>query len=188
MALAARTYRKLVLRPDLGDIERIESKLRWVGFFWLHDLDVRSPGDRLPFLDRSPKIAFRVVWILATVLQGFVGAKLLLAVVRKEVVFDVHKLATLVHPRACSFFSQCRPKYPSLPLEGVAAIAMLVSPSNWRAVVAEEHQPSVVTGNSQSSISRSKTGLRTLQVNWQASQRVSYGQGRNSAGCGSGSE
>lgn len=49
--LAARTHRKLVLRPDLGDIERIESKLRWVGFFWFHDLDVRGPGDRLPFLD-----------------------------------------------------------------------------------------------------------------------------------------
>lgn len=83
-----------------------------------------------------------VIRIFAHEACGFVGSELLLAMVRKEVVFHIYKLAFFIDPGGQDEYeahSCWEPVVFCLPFECVAAVSMLVSPALWSAVVAEEH-------------------------------------------------
>lgn len=120
-------YRELSTRPDFGDIEGVKAKLIWIRLLWLHDLHFGSPLNLATGLNDVPQLHLRIVGVLTRNANGLWLGELLLAVLGEEVVLDVHELAGLVYP-----------------LEGVAAVAVLVDPSVWRAVIREEHQTSVV--------------------------------------------
>jgi len=119
--------RELLARPDLGHIEGVESKLSWVGLFGLHCLDVCSPLRILLGLDLLIQLALGVVWVFATETVCLLTSELLLTVLGKEGVLDVHKLALGIHP-----------------LEGVTAVSVLLGESIWSAVVTEEHHASMI--------------------------------------------
>lgn len=61
-----------------------------------------------------------------------------------------------------------------VPSEGMAAVAVLVSPSNWRAVVAEVHQSSVVSEivSCAKSLNLGKSDIPLRRIGKQIKQRV----------------
>lgn len=118
---------ELLARPDLCHVEGIEAELVWVGILGLHHLDVRSPYNLLSVFNDFVKIALRVVRILAAHLRCLLLGELLLAVLGDEVILDVDKLSFLVDP-----------------LEGVATVAVIEAPSLGCAMIAEEHETSVI--------------------------------------------
>lgn len=106
--LAKVVHWELISGPDLGDVERIESERFWVGVFRLHDLHLGRPLDLAAVLDDLPEVALAVVWVLARDADSFWLGELLLAMLGNEVVFDVDKLALLVHPLESMTAVSCR--------------------------------------------------------------------------------
>jgi hypothetical protein len=118
---------KLRARPDLSDIKWIETKLVWIGILRFHNLNHSSIFDLFATFDGLPKIALRVIWIFTTHLCGFLLSELLLAVLRNEVIFDVHELAFGVYP-----------------FEGMAPVSVETAPSLRGAMITEEHEAGMV--------------------------------------------
>jgi hypothetical protein len=119
--------RELLARPDLGYIEGVKSKLSWVSLFGLHRLNVCGPLRVLLCLNLLVKLPLGVVWVLATKTVCLLARELLLTVLGKEGVLDVHKLSSSVDP-----------------LEGVATVSVLLGETIWSAVVTEEHHTSMI--------------------------------------------
>lgn len=118
---------ELLARPDLGDIKGIKAKLFWVRVLGLHDLYHGSPFNVFASLDSLPQVTLGVVRIFATHLCSLFLGELLLATFGDEMILDVDEFAFSIHP-----------------LKSMAAVAVVVPPANGSAVVAEEHQTSVV--------------------------------------------
>lgn len=93
-----RTYRELLLRPHFGHIERIKAQFHRVCVFGLHDLHVCSVGNLFPLFDCLPQIAFGPVRIGPSVVLGFIGGELSLAIVCQEMILDIHEFAFTIHP------------------------------------------------------------------------------------------
>ena len=141
---ALATYPELGLWPDLGDIERIKPELLGVRLLGLHDLNIGSPCNRLALLDGTPQVTLGKVGVFTSQLDCFVGSKLLLPVVCNEMVFHVYKLAVLVDPVALRQVQISYNNGRCLPSERVAAKSILEPPALRCAMVAEEHESSVV--------------------------------------------
>lgn len=120
-------HRELRSRPHLCDVEGVETKLLWIRVLGLHDLHVGPPADLFAVLDCLVQIALGVVRIFTAHLCGLLLRELFLAVLCDEMVFDVNKLALCVDP-----------------LESVATVAVIETPTLRSAVVAKEHETSVV--------------------------------------------
>jgi hypothetical protein len=121
-------HRKLRPRPDLGNIEGVEAEFVRISIFGLHNLDLSCPLDLLSSLNCFPEVALGVVRILTTHLCSLFLCKLLLTVLRNEMVLDVDKFALSIDP-----------------LEGVASVAVVKPPSLGSAMITEEHQTSMVS-------------------------------------------
>ncbi len=118
---------ELVARPNFGYVKRVEAELLGIGVFGLHHLEFGGPCDFLTALDGLVQVTLGVVGVLAAHLCRLLLSELLLAVVCDEVVLDIDKLSFRVHP-----------------LESVAAVAVVEAPSAGSAVIAKEHEASVV--------------------------------------------
>ena len=82
-------YGKLVSWPNFGDIEGIKAEFVVIGFVRLHDLHLCSPSRVLSSINGVPQVPLRKVGIFAREARSLIVGKLLLPVIRNEMVFDV---------------------------------------------------------------------------------------------------
>jgi hypothetical protein len=94
---------------------------------WLHDLNAGGPLYLFSLFDTLPKFSLGVIRILPTDLDGLIGCELVLTVLGQEVILDVDKLSLLVDP-----------------LESMAPITVIVTPSLGSTMVTEEHHAGMV--------------------------------------------
>lgn len=92
-----------------------------------HDLDLHGVRRELALLNRSPKVALRVIWVHTRHLDRVGPGKHLLAGVVKTVILDGDQATVLVHP-----------------LKGVASVTMRSTPAIGGSMVGEEHYPSML--------------------------------------------
>lgn len=67
--------------PNLGDIERIKAQNGRISIFRLHDLNVGCVGDVLALFNSLPEILLGVVWVNATLFNGFLAGELFLTTI-----------------------------------------------------------------------------------------------------------
>lgn len=120
-------HQKLIPRPHLGDVERVEAELVGIGLLRLHNLHMGGSFKVLTALNGAPRITLGVIRVLTAHVDGLSVGELLLVVLCDEVIFDVDDLALLVYP-----------------LESVTSVTVVEASALRRAVVAEEHEASVV--------------------------------------------
>lgn len=102
------TYRKLISRPNLGDIKRVKFEFHWVSFFRLHNLNICGPFNFLPLFNCFPKIPLGIIRIDTTDFFGFRGSELFLTMFRKKVILDVYKFAFRIDPESISHNSEAK--------------------------------------------------------------------------------
>lgn len=86
---------EVATRPDLGNVEGVETELLWVGFLRLHDLHLGCPLNLLSVFDSLPQLLLGIVGILAGNANRLGLSQLLLAMLGDEVVLDVDEFAVL---------------------------------------------------------------------------------------------
>jgi hypothetical protein len=119
---------ELVTGPDLGHVEGVESELLRVSLLGLHYLNLGSPFHLLPTLNGFPQITLRIVGVNTAYSCSFDAVKLLLSVLGNKMVLDIDEFALLVDPP-----------------ESMAAVAVVESPADGCAVIAEKHQAGMVS-------------------------------------------
>eukprot|EP00968_Pinguiococcus_pyrenoidosus_P000647 scaffold40_cov305-Pinguiococcus_pyrenoidosus.AAC.18 len=113
--------RVVLVRPDLGHVERVEGAA--LRLLVAHDLDVHRPAGRLSVRDGVVEVSDRVVRIGSLDLRGLLRQEVADALVRLEVVLHVHGLPVRIDV-----------------LEGVRAIAIHVAIAVGRAAVGEQER------------------------------------------------
>ncbi len=86
--------RVIAVRPDLGEIERVD--VVGLRFSFGHDLHADSPLGEVAVLDRPEEVALRVVRIFAAHRIGFLAREVLDALLGLEVPFDIEQLVLVV--------------------------------------------------------------------------------------------
>lgn len=160
-------YGKLVARPDLGHVERIESKFLWIGITWLHDLHLGCPFDLVATFDRIPKLLLGVIGVLPTNTDSLRLGELLLTMLGDEVILDIHKFSVLVDP-----------------FERVAAVAVLVDPAIYNGLVSREskmwlHATDLVCRGPK----RTSSQHGFPRESWPGGRKSHRNRGGNSSGC-----
>lgn len=94
------TYREISSRPDLRDVEGVESKLSRISILRLHNLHLGGPFHLLTLLHGFPQISLGKIRILARHADSFFCRMLPLSVLGDEMKLDVDELALFVDPAA----------------------------------------------------------------------------------------